>query len=246
MPNELQLIPGTLATACYPSDPQALYNEMFEKGNAQLGDLTGIIISDTAPDPEDRDKAWIKLTAAGGPPALSMPYVWYNGAWVARHLSPAGGNERRIWTGTTVELQSYDGGDTGAVSEASGPMWEVDTAFDFRFPLGAGTSPDSTVVAVNATGGAEDITLTEAQLPAHSHVLANSDTTGTTVLSAGQFVTQAGDVGSGNRQYALTGNSTTPSVGQTGDTGSDEAHSNMPPYIGVYFIKRTARVYYKA
>ena len=75
----IPLIPGTLATACYPADPQTLYNEMMEKGSALIGDLQGVIISETEPDPEDRDKAWIKLSSAGGPPALSLPLTWFNG-----------------------------------------------------------------------------------------------------------------------------------------------------------------------
>ena len=30
----------------------------------------------------------------------------------------------------------------------------------------------------------------------------------------------------------------------TASVGGDTAHNNLPPFYGVYFIKRTARVYY--
>jgi hypothetical protein len=30
----------------------------------------------------------------------------------------------------------------------------------------------------------------------------------------------------------------------TGSVGGDTAHNNLPPFYGVYFIKRTDRVYY--
>jgi microcystin-dependent protein len=36
---------------------------------------------------------------------------------------------------------------------------------------------------------------------------------------------------------------TTASVATT-STGGDAPHNNLPPFYGVYFIKRTARVYY--
>lgn len=237
MSTELRLVPGTLATNCWTS-PQALINEAFQKGFALLGDITGILIQDTTPDPEDRDKAWIKLTAPGGPPAISLPFTWLAPAWVARHPIPAESNERRIWVGTTTDLITYDGGSAGAVGDASGPMWEVDSAFAFRMPLGVGTSSDGTSVAVNGTGGSEFVELEEANIPRHVHGIegrlahdANTDTTPRVIIDDDYLATETSQ--------------DTESWGGNADE-TTEPHQNMPPYIGVYFIKRTARIYFTA
>jgi len=106
-----------------------------------------------------------------------------------------------------------------------------------RFPLGVGTLDSGTAVAVTDTGGEDQHTLTQAELPDHEHTLTvnefnNFDSSND---SAAQFL--LGD------QAVETANASTPNVTVDGG-GSGEAHNNMPPYYGVYFIKRTARQYY--
>ena len=245
MSTELQLIPGTLATNCYPADPQVLYNEIMEKGAALIGDIKGVIISASQPDPEDRDKAWIKLTAAGGPPSFYLPYVWYNGQWVARNPSAASGNERRLWVGTTGELATYDGGEAGTVGDASGPMWEVDSEFAGRFAVGVGTVPDTSVaVAVATNVGAGQVTLTEDNLPPHTHEIGIEESPLTGDAEDGYIRTD-----DGTSRWS-TGDSSeigmTRSTGGTGTPAAAAPFDIVPPARGVYFIRRTARIYYRA
>jgi len=92
-----------------------------------------------------------------------------------------------------------------------------------RVLIGAGSTADSQptpeTVAFTAgnEGGEFNHTLTEAEMPAHTHSGA--------VASADQYLT-----GSGSNAVS----------GTTGSTGGDGSHNNLQPYIVVYFWKRTA------
>jgi hypothetical protein len=240
----LQLVPGTLATACYSSDPQVFYNEMFEKGVAVLGDITGILIQDSAPDPEERDKAWIRLTAPGGPPVSSRPLVWYNGQWVAKHPYAASGDVRLLWVGEPADLETFDGGSTGAVSDISGPFWEIDSGFAGRIPIGVGTVPDqTTVVAVDTNTGSGQTTLSSANIPSHTHEIGVESSDVTSDAQDGQLRDASGDV-----TWISTWNQT--AVGVTRAWGGSAVDQSTTPFNvspagrGIYFIKRTARIYY--
>lgn len=227
MATNYPLIPGTLASDCYPASPQTLYNEMFAKGVCQLasGAIVGVYPSQTAPGIGDRDKLWIKLDASDR--ALGA-YMYAGGLWVWKHPCPAGGFERRLFVGSTADLATYDGGTNTAVSDVTGPMWEVDTNFAARFPVGVGTTANGTVINVTNTGGEDEHTLTVDEMPAHTHtassVWLNTWPAGTNELGGGVDAT-AGAVTNAN-------------------TGGDDPHNNLPPYYGCYIIKRTARIFW--
>jgi microcystin-dependent protein len=159
-------------------------------------------------------------------------WVFGGGYWLRQNPVAAGGSERRIYVGTTVDLQTYDGGNTNTPSDWSGPMWEVDAEFSARFPVGVGTFAASGAVAVQgkttstSVAGEDQHTLTVPEIPAHTHnffPLVTAD---------------ANNGGANGVQYGTTANVATSS------TGGGAAHNNLPPFYGVYFIKRTARVYY--
>ena len=160
-------------------------------------------------------------------------WIFSQGVWLYKNPVVKEGYDRRIFVGTTTDLLSYDGGDGTAVAgDTFGPMWMVDTSFDARFPVGAGTFAASGAVAVNGTATATSIvgedqhTLTIPEIPAHTHnffPLAKAD---------------ANNGGANGTQYGTTANVATSS------TGGDGPHNNLPPFYGVYFIKRTSRIYY--
>lgn len=242
--SELPLTPGTLSTDCYPASVQSLYNEMFEKGVAQLGELTGMLIQDSTPDPEDRDKAWIRRTAPGGPPVSSRPLIWYNGQWVARHPYDPESLVRLLWIGTLSELETFDGGSAGAVSDISGPFWEVDSNFAGRMPVGVGTVPDTTTaVTVDTNVGSGQVTLSSVNIPQHSHQIGveSSDVTG--AAEDGQLRDASGDV-----TYISTWNQTAVGVtrnwGGAASDGATTPFDSVPAARGVFFIKRTARIFF--
>lgn len=205
------------------------------------GEYSVIIDSETEPSAEDRGKPWYKLLPGGAP--SGKLYKYYLGKWVSPNPVEPESAERRIWTGSEAELWSYDGGDgtdpsSSAPTATTGAMWERDTAFDFRFPLGAGTSPKPTTVSVGETGGSEEVTLTPDQLGGHTH---NATLSGGPNLGA-DGGTAGLDEGDGDRESVTAKYSWTVDIEATGD----EPHSNMPPYVAVYFIKRTLRQYYTA
>ena len=161
-------------------------------------------------------------------------WIYDQGFWSYKNTVAANGYDRRIFVGTTTDLLSYDGGDgtSGTPTNYTGAMWMVDTLFDARFPVGAGTFAASGAVAVNGTATATSIvgedqhTLTVPEIPAHTHnffPLVTAD---------------ANNGGANGVQYGTTANVATSS------TGGGAAHNNLPPFYGVYFIKRTSRVYY--
>jgi hypothetical protein len=82
--------------------------------------------------------------------------------------------------------------------------------------------------ALEAIGGAKDVTLTEAQMPSHRHSFFDNvrDRYGS---SGGDYVFHLAGFGA---RGGFNNN--------TNYTGSSQAHENLPPYIAVYCWKRTA------
>ncbi len=114
-----------------------------------------------------------------------------------------------------------------------------------RFLLGAGSR------GVGATGGEEMHTLTESEMPRHKHGIGS-------VSSTGQFTATHcwnGDATNGAFSQTAKGNGAgggaangatykysfyTTSGGSVAESGSGNAHNNMPPYEVVNIWKRTA------
>lgn len=221
----LPLTAGTLPFTCYPATPQALYNAMFSLGSAQTTGLTGVVISASTPAPEDRDKAWIKLS--GDNPIGIFKFAGAN--WIWPHPSAASGSERRLWVGEVADLVTYDGGDAGLIGAASGAMWEVDAEFVGRMPIGPGLIPGTATTAVVATNyGSGQHTLTVAELPVHNHGYNNQTSS---------FDYEGGNDGQGARPANI--------AQVSGNAGGGTPFEFIPPVRGAYFIKRTSRVFYR-
>jgi len=91
-----------------------------------------------------------------------------------------------------------------------------------RAPIGSGTGSGLTARTLGSTGGSESVTLSAAQIPAHSHPSGGG---GNFVVSnAGGGAALAG--GTGYQQEANTGN----------NTGGGGSHTNMQPWQAVNFI----------
>ena len=203
-------------------------------------------VGPTVPAPEYQGYPWLN-TGDGR-------WYTYSGGWIAPANLDA--SERRIWVGTlgagAGNLDEYDGGDSGALSDRTGPMWVEDVEFRGRFPLGVGTLPLSgTVVGVTDNGGLDEVTLTETQLAAHTHYLACTAGNSKTDLDPVSTMSDRGRFSDDPGEYMLSGwpaaaNPATVGVSGEAGAGVSEAVGIMPPYRGVYVIKPSGRQYYMA
>jgi microcystin-dependent protein len=94
-----------------------------------------------------------------------------------------------------------------------------------RFPMGAGKA-----YTVGKTGGLVEVTLTEDQMPSHTHTI------------SGTFAAAGNDDGSGGVDAGDFGS--TRSISDKplvldltiGETGGDKPHENIPPYLALRYI----------
>ena len=96
-----------------------------------------------------------------------------------------------------------------------------------KFLLGQSSSH-----AVNSTGGAETVTLNEAQMPQHRH-------SGLLVTGVNCSVGVQGTGGIALKTETFSGSDTINNP-YTGATGGSQPHNNMPPFKTVYIWERTA------
>ena len=228
---------------CFTTFPRLFLDMAASLSGFLPGTYSTFIAQQGEPDVSDQDKIWIQLDAAGFPTGR---YFKYLGGWFTRHPRRQDGeawqDERIWWVGTEADIKIFDGGNTDAVSTTTGPMWEIDHDFDFRFPLGAGTSPKPTTVAVGDTGGNEEETLSLSKIPPHTHSLNDSSATN----KFGRYDENDGNEnpwGSGN-QGSFEGefSFSTQSTGGNSTGGTDPV-SNMPPYRVGFWLKPTIRIY---
>lgn len=95
-----------------------------------------------------------------------------------------------------------------------GGVWE---RLQDRFLLGAGTHKSGEI------GGEEEHLLTVEELPAHTHT---------------QLTRYSGGEVTGQWAFANQNGDATWSAGNCGETGGNQPHNNMPPYLAVYMWKR--------
>lgn len=255
---------------CWPASPQEFLNRITATVNVEALESARLFVGPEPPtDPESRDGVWLRVSSVQ--PEINGPYT-YNGSargrggWVQYHrVAPGNSDLRIIWVGAPELLPLFDGGDTDAPSDWSGPMWEIDTAFEFRFPVGVGVNPvtyngkPSSTISVRQTGGAERVALrpSEGGGVEHRHVFGRQESSdagpdrndvvllkGTTsATGTGVYVNGQGD-GLPDKDVETMRGSWLVSSGVAGVSGSTEAHENMPPFIGVYFLRRTNRMGY--
>jgi hypothetical protein len=231
MPNLtlITLTPPSLPVSYCPLNYQNLANDIIGGTQAVFNSTIGnsfFNFGPTYPAINNRIYPWLDENGQW--------WIFDQGFWLRKNPVTAA-NERRIFVGTTTDLLSYDGGDGTAVAgDTFGPMWEVDTEFEARFPVGVGAFVASGAVAVmgkatsTAIVGEDKHTLTVSELAAHTH-------------NVGRYVNDSRSGGDPKFMDLTLGTGT---VGISSSTGGDAAHNNLPPFYGVYFIKRTIRVYY--
>lgn len=254
-PLVLPVTAATLPAGSCPTTLQDMLNLFSQFQSVTFPDtFKGVIVSATKPGVSDQDKLWQQTDANGNPTRI---YSYAGGLWLSRHPMPPG--SIILWTGALPDFTSFDGGSTGALGVASGPMWYQATLdgtapspwgtgvlIAAQFPIAAGTLPSTAVVAVGATGGEENhvLSASEAKLLAHYHneglavdpatvcYYENDGAPPSPVNSPTQHVTMA------------TGSISSPRTSTVGDATANQAHTNMPPWAGVYLLMRSTKLYY--
>lgn len=95
-----------------------------------------------------------------------------------------------------------------------------------RFLLAAGDT-----YTAGSTGGEAAHTLSTAEMPEHSHLLAKGESSSNTGRTFSQYSAYQAEAGITEGQYWWSTTTT---------NGNSQAHNNMPPYLTVYVWKRTA------
>ena len=108
-----------------------------------------------------------------------------------------------------------------------------------RFPVGAGSSYN-----LNSKGGADNVTLSTSQIPAHTH--GNKSLTGITATQSYSNGKPTGIVSSYYTNFNLAAPGTGTQMGthnqkidashEHDSVGGGGSHENRPPYIGINFI----------
>jgi hypothetical protein len=149
-PIQLTVLSGTV-TSC-PRTTQALATAIAAAQRVLLPvDVSFFIAGPNEPTVEQRSLVWVKTDAATE--VIVGLYRWspLYSAWLRNHWEFIGGvpptYERRLFFGTLNQLETHDGGESGTVTNTTGPFWEVDSTKADKWPIGVGTE----VVTVNTT-----------------------------------------------------------------------------------------------
>jgi microcystin-dependent protein len=110
-------------------------------------------------------------------------------------------------------------------------------------PLAAGNGAGLTPRTLGEIGGEFAVSLLTTQIPQHNHGVNCLSGGGTSTSPAGTVWANDG-LGRGINIYANTaGTSPAMNAAAIQPNGSSQAHNNMPPYLGIYFIIALQGIY---
>lgn len=235
----------------FPGTVQALLDLIAQYEEIIGGEnFNGVNYGPTEPTPENRDRPWFKTDGGGNPVGwygwdgaawASIPLVLPRGATGDRPSAPAAGTQfydttiqvALVYVGGTWKTLAGSPGDVKEVKAATladaltkNPGWVHDTDSVGRVVAGAAADGSDYLDEV----GADEVTLTEAQLPAHIHEdlevtgseADNGDNGGYTVMAASQSIGLK-----------------TVTNSRTGSTGEGESFDNRQATIMYWRLVKT-------
>ena len=108
-----------------------------------------------------------------------------------------------------------------------------------RLPVHAGSGPGLTQRNIGQKGGAENVTVTVDQLPAHTHTPQGTNAPGTSSDPDGAI--PAGATGGSN--YASDDPALAMNASAVSSTGGGQSHTNVMPFLCVNFIIALQGIY---
>jgi microcystin-dependent protein len=103
-----------------------------------------------------------------------------------------------------------------------------------RLPIHMGTQPGGPTYTLGESAGSESVTLTQAQMPAHSHALLASQSPAEGADPRGNVL--AGSDSSNFYGPANADKAAAMNPGFVGQTGGSQPHDNLQPFLCVSFI----------
>lgn len=103
-----------------------------------------------------------------------------------------------------------------------------------RVPIGAGSGTGLTARDVGDQGGTPEVTLSEGQMPAHTHAVVVQPGAGDSSDPQNGYLAAGDDDGFGPAHDAQMAADAVGSAG--GSAGETEAHENMQPYLALRYI----------
>jgi microcystin-dependent protein len=103
-----------------------------------------------------------------------------------------------------------------------------------RFTVGIGSGPGLTPKTWGERGGSETATMTEAQMPSHSHAVNANNLDGNKAGPGGKLLAAAPTGGTGNETiYSTAGPTVTMSASMIGNTGGGQQFNTQDPFLAL-------------
>jgi len=103
-----------------------------------------------------------------------------------------------------------------------------------RAPVHQGTGPGLSNVVLGQQFGAEQVTLTANQIPAHTHLVSATSAKGNSAAAAGAI--PAADAAGITAAYSSTAVAATLRSGAVSSVGGSQPHDNMQPFLVINYI----------
>ncbi len=112
-----------------------------------------------------------------------------------------------------------------------------------RAPIHFGQGPGLSNYVLGQLGGAESVTLSVAQMPAHTHVLSVSTSNGNDPSPAAKVLAKAYDSNTLNNINTYSNGAPDAALNGLAATGNGGSHENRPPYLAVNYIIALQGIY---